>query len=284
MERKTEWKRVSRAEKCPICDKPDWCSVAEDGTVAHCMRLESTQPVESGGWIHRLTNEPIERPAPKPKIIDTTAAGRWNAELEKRRGPTIAYYLAELAKVIDVSLESLNRLRIGYDEKTRRWWMPERDEYGSIVGINARGRDGKKICVPGSKRGLTYADGWQDSDSVMLVEGASDTASALTAGLSAIGRPSNIGGCDMLATMLYPVRWKRIFVFGENDRRKQDELPEKIQEKHKTDCEGCQCCWPGRFGSHQTMMKLREARIEAEVVFPPDDIKDFREWMKSFNP
>ena len=48
--------RVSRNSPCPICHKPDWCEVAEDGTVAHCMREVSDRPLDyrGGGWLHFL--------------------------------------------------------------------------------------------------------------------------------------------------------------------------------------------------------------------------------------
>lgn len=44
------WVRVKRNKPCPICGRPDWCSVSEDGTVVVCMRTESPKPCKSGGW------------------------------------------------------------------------------------------------------------------------------------------------------------------------------------------------------------------------------------------
>jgi hypothetical protein len=52
-----EWREVSRAENCPICEKPDWCSVVgPEGAIeaAVCMRVESTNARPNGGWLHRL--------------------------------------------------------------------------------------------------------------------------------------------------------------------------------------------------------------------------------------
>lgn len=47
------FRRVSRREPCPICGKPDWCSVRSDGAI-HCMRTESARPARNGpGWWHR---------------------------------------------------------------------------------------------------------------------------------------------------------------------------------------------------------------------------------------
>ena len=70
----TDWLRVSRSKPCPICEKPDWCSVSADGAVALCQRVESPKRIGDAGWLHRLIDDPrsYRRPvrtvrlAPKP--------------------------------------------------------------------------------------------------------------------------------------------------------------------------------------------------------------------------
>jgi hypothetical protein len=49
--------RVSRRARCPICGKPDWCSVAADGTIALCMRVASgsVKTARNGAYVHVLT-------------------------------------------------------------------------------------------------------------------------------------------------------------------------------------------------------------------------------------
>ena len=44
--------RVSKQHPCPVCGRPDWCGIAEDGVVAVCMRVESNQTAKNGGWVH----------------------------------------------------------------------------------------------------------------------------------------------------------------------------------------------------------------------------------------
>ena len=65
-------KRVSRKNPCPVCGKPDWCGVAEDGSLAVCMRVSDGSIRESGnnGFVHvlkeRVRNDwepPIHQPA-----------------------------------------------------------------------------------------------------------------------------------------------------------------------------------------------------------------------------
>lgn len=70
--------RCRRSQRCPICGKPDWCSVAADGSFAICMRQSrgSDRRTRNGGFLHRLRlTEEIEtrpsRPAPAPSIVTT---------------------------------------------------------------------------------------------------------------------------------------------------------------------------------------------------------------------
>ena len=49
--------RVSTDNPCPICEKPDWCSVREDGLFAICMREGSEKETADGGWIHLLDTQ-----------------------------------------------------------------------------------------------------------------------------------------------------------------------------------------------------------------------------------
>ncbi len=75
----TTWRKVTKAEPCPICQHTDWCKVSADGAVALCGRIEqgSFQKAKgSGGFLHRLIETPrpdhssngkAVRPKPKPQ-------------------------------------------------------------------------------------------------------------------------------------------------------------------------------------------------------------------------
>lgn len=62
--------RVTRRQRCPICDHSRWCSVAEDGSLAICMRIEagSLKPTRNGGWAHLLDDRPLQ--PIRPRRID----------------------------------------------------------------------------------------------------------------------------------------------------------------------------------------------------------------------
>lgn len=61
-----------------------------------------------------------------------------------------------LSEELGVSVDSINKLGVGYDYIEECWIFAERDECGQIIGLSRRYRDGSKCMVPGSKRGLIY--------------------------------------------------------------------------------------------------------------------------------
>lgn len=81
------WREVSRTCPCPICGKPDWCSVSDDGTWVVCRRAdngEGTHKVDKAGgdyWVYCLAEgprtPPLELPAQQePERADTDTLNR----------------------------------------------------------------------------------------------------------------------------------------------------------------------------------------------------------------
>lgn len=56
----SKWTEVTRLNLCPICGKPDWCSISTDGTWAVCRRVDTGDGLhrvdKSGGdyWLYRI--------------------------------------------------------------------------------------------------------------------------------------------------------------------------------------------------------------------------------------
>ena len=72
-----KWLRVNRRNRCPVCDKPDWCLISEDGKAVICARIESDKPAgnRGAGWIHTLGNfTPLPLPKPRPEAKQTPKA------------------------------------------------------------------------------------------------------------------------------------------------------------------------------------------------------------------
>ena len=305
---KENWIRVSRDRRCPVCEGADNCSVSRDGNAAWCGRVDqgSTRQNDGGQFLHDLrdrketptwprrtdhrpkastnwpSSPPKAKPLPPPKdwgCIAKEAFDINSADTARQ----------ELATMLGVDADALRRLGVGWFGVTRGWSFPERDANGKVIGINRRLVDGQKRREAGGQSGLTFdPDGWLqssvDSVHVYLVEGGSDTAAMLSMGLSAVGRPSNLGGVELLAKLLKPLSSERIIVvIAENDRKPHDSLSLPQQKGHKPDCVGCSKCWPGWFGATRTAERLAVI-LGRQIAWamPPDALKDVREWFRHF--
>jgi hypothetical protein len=177
--------------------------------------------------------------------------------------------LPRLAVELGVDTEALNLLNVGYGkfQGSLCWTFPERTPQGLVVGITRRllePRNGVgKLCAKGGRRGLFFADNWASYNGpCYLVEGASDTAAGLTIGLCVIGRPNNLGGVDMLASLLANFS-RPIVVIGERDKKPDG-------------------TWPGRTGMIETSKRLAKAlRRPIKAMLPPDGSKDLRAWLNA---
>lgn len=273
-----KWIDVKPDNPCPICGKPDWCRITENGEVVHCKRVESDWPNKNGiGWYHKMTEASVKplarRVQEKKRRTDAEQHARFVKELRRAR---TAPHVVMLGEKLGVCPAVLDILYIGWDGKG--WVVPERNWRGDILGLHRRlavpvnGKD--KFYVPGSYAGLVYADEWQTrypDEPILIVEGMSDTAAAMTLGFSAIGRPSCLGGLRHLVPMLRQVRERRIIVVAERDRKRLD--------NHGT-CACCMRCWPGKFGAIKLAVELR-ARLGRRVEWqmPPGRAKDLRAFL-----
>jgi len=288
-QRQSDWKSVTRQNPCPICGKTSWCRTTDGGRAVNCKR----QTVASGSWqlvktvsegaIFRLddglsgvrTFQPrtiSTKPAPvKPQPARPALWGDMAAGWQRAAGDQVQL----LAGQLGVSVASLHQLGCGWDQAKRCWTFPARDGDQQVIGIAQRletsrlNREGKvitKAMITGSRQGLFYdlASWSQGSGPILLVEGASDTAAALTMGLAAVGRPSNRGGIDHLARLLRDVPADRpIVVVGERDQKPDGN-------------------WPGRDGAVSTATQLAKALHRAILwAVTPDLAKDTREFLRA---
>lgn len=245
------------------------------------MRTESERQASDGnGWIH-FSNDPhappvehVKKPVPKlsPEECEKLAKDCYQS-------PDAASVRVGVAGSLGVSVSSLEALRVGSgsDYNGVRWssW-PCRDGQGRIVGLTRRYKDGGKKTFPGSRAGVFCARDWhKQKGPVLILEGGSDVAAALDAGLCAIGRPSNTGGVHYLLDALKTHASNRpVLVIGEND-----EKPEKRGQLEfcRVDCSGCANCWPGKYGAEAVADRLG---IPGNVMMPPGGMKDFREMVR----
>ena len=71
-----QWVRVSSRHPCPICQKPDWCLISQDGKAVICARTESSKPsgTKGAGWFHDLDRATTPPPATHANTTRTPKA------------------------------------------------------------------------------------------------------------------------------------------------------------------------------------------------------------------
>lgn len=174
-----------------------------------------------------------------------------------------------LARELGVSTSSLKGLGVGWNEAEKCYTFPELDHAGQCVGIMRRFTDGRKRAMPGGKRGIILPANWLAWDNeeppgpILIPEGASDVAAALTMNLKAIGRPSATGGLEHLTPFLsrQPSQ-QEVYVVGERD--------EKPDGK-----------WPGKEAAEKMAQGIAD-QLGRKVgwTLPPKEFKDLREYLQ----
>lgn len=250
--------RCTKRLPCPICSRPDWCSVASDGAVAVCMRIGdgARKQTANGGWFHILRDDGAPA-APMPRQVETPPPDWTDAVLERHR-QTPRRWLADLAEDLGLTVPALDRLRV-FRCESPPWrgcsgW-PMRWANGKVVGIRVRTPQGRKISIKGSRNGLFLP--WTPvplSGPVLVVEGNSDCAAALSLGIFAIGRPSCVGGEDQLAKVLRGR--ENCAIFADRDG-------------------------PGLEGAQALGTFLGLHVAEVVLATPPDPHKDLRDWLRA---
>jgi hypothetical protein len=258
-------KRATKSTPCPICGKPDWCSVSDNGDVAFCMRIQSNMPCKNSAWLHFLKELDRSRPprhrAPMPAPAKQVAfdAARYHASIRKAWD---SVWLDGVAVELGVNMDALERLQPGYDSFNKAVGFPMRDADGKVLGIRLRNSNGEKWAVSGSHDGLFFDPSLVLSGDRELVicEGPTDTAAAYTLGLPAVGRSSCMTGLELLKALCFRLKVRLVTIVSDLD-----------SPKHKPDGS----IWrPGIEGAMTLGSKL--GRLH-RVVIPPK--KDLREWV-----
>ncbi len=244
-------RRVNRQRLCPVCEKHDWCLVAEDGSAAICARVSdgSTKRVGDAGWLHQLRPGAIPRP---PRRVEAAARPAVDCEklMQQYRERISRRQVAMLARALGVSAASLDRLSVGWDGEA--FAFPMRDADGQVIGIRRRFSSGKKVCVPGSRNGLFIPEGLTGKGVLVICEGPTDCAAALDLGFEAIGRPN----CNSKVRMT--VRYaggREAIVVADNDV-------------------------VGIAGARILADALTARGSRVRVVVPPAGVKDLRDWAR----
>lgn len=208
--------RVSRNNRCPICQKDSWCLVSSRGVL--CMRVESNHPVtlSSGetGYVHLLSNPLPIRPEPKPRHDDRPTFGP--DLIDQWRSKTSAYKMSYHAGELGLPASALLRLGVCYAEDYKAWAWPMRTWCNRVVGIRLRSASGFKWAVPGSRQGIFIPDS-EPQSTCLIAEGPTDTAAAIMLGFYAIGRPSCSACVEDIVKIVESRSIRRVIILSDND-------------------------------------------------------------------
>lgn len=216
----TEWRRTSRYNPCPVCRKPDWCTVAADGSVACCMRTPSDKPARNGGYIHRLSPDLFGKPAtpaakktPPPGLSAEAVGSLW-ARWALDTGDSM---VQDLSTRLGVNAVACRAIGAAWAWPYDAWAFPMHDGAGEFRGIRLRSEAGEKWALTGGRQGIFLPDTPPPGHSAYVCEGPTDLAAVLSLGFWGIGRPSCTGGAAEIAAYCRRHGVRELSILADND-------------------------------------------------------------------
>jgi hypothetical protein len=292
------WVRITQLKiRCPICSRPDYCTVSADGAVCNCPRTPNDHPIY--GQRRRVGRLPApprrgrgpgdrQRPAVARRAVHCPARpdaapgsfGRAVPHVREPRPPR------RLRPPLGLSAASLARLGCGWADGVPMWrqrhgaerplyaWaFPMRDDLLRITGLRLRGEDDRKFSFTGGHEGLFVPENLTGDGPLLLPEGPTSCAACLDLGYEAIGRPNDAGGVRLLSALL----GRR---FGQSKRRRDlVVVADNDPPKHRPDGT---VFYPGQDGAERVAGELAAAGWHVKVIQPTrPDTKDVRDWLRA---
>jgi hypothetical protein len=268
-----ELERVTRTDRCTICNHGDWCSRSADGTFVICMRTASDHQTKNGGWLHWLKRSEQRRRyrgirvrAIKLNINPIDFEERMR-DYQRAVHPIL---LSEYAADLGLTPEALMQIGIGraFDGGRQAadagdvmrggagWALPMFDAHMKVIGIKIRFASGEKRSIAGSREGVFVPCDLSGGSEIVIAEGPTDTAALLDLGFNAFGRPNCTGGVPLVLDLINVRRPKTAVICADNDL-------------------------PGHHGAEVLARQLALWVPTVRVITPPCGIKDARAWKRA---
>jgi len=213
--------RVTKAHPCPVCGHDTWCMVGDEQII--CMRVTSQRSkiLSSGetAYLHSVGEkfstqifQAMKQKAEPEYHLDIKKHQKYLNWINKDRR------LSDLANTLGVEEGALHLLGCQHAGKHDTYSFPMRDGKENVVGFRLRGSDGSKYAVKGSHQGLFIPQSAPpQGEPVLIVEGPTDCAAAISIGFFAIGRPSCSGGIYQLKEYLIRYRIRSAVIVADLD-------------------------------------------------------------------
>lgn len=207
--------RVNKTNRCVVCGKDTWCLYGKDMVV--CMRVQSDRAKTfKGGEVGYFHQRDPNAPAPKYvkpkreyKINATNLLSEWSHNSRMSDIP-------RFAALLGVSEKSLYDIRCVPAPWDNAWGFAMKDGYGNNIGIRVRNEQGRKWAVTGSHAGIFYPS-YPPPKRIIIVEGPTDSAAAITLGFFPVGRPSCSGGSEHIMAFIRKHRVQEVVIVADND-------------------------------------------------------------------
>jgi hypothetical protein len=249
-----EWHRVTRENPCPICKKPDWCSVSDDNSAVICMRIPSHKQVGEAGCLHHLKKGSKKRRRPT-RVIKSISRGAFDQQHKDYQADLQPQQVDWLSKQLGVSLDALRSFELGWKDDSSGFTFPIKFANEDICGIQIRTTDHGKFVVKGSMTRGLFVPTNLDPDRVCFVtEGVSDACALATLGFQAYARFSKATSPTIVNGLARHRELKHLVIVGDNDA---DE---------------------GGRQSAQRCAAYCKAFRKTQLLFPPT--KDVRQWVR----
>jgi len=254
----SQFERVNKSNKCPVCAGTDWCLVAQDKTAVICPRTEkgSAKYIDGSGHLHILVSKAMSQ----DDLQARRAVQSYRSELPLHNDimaqmmktmllKSESARLADMVKTTELPQEVWLDLMIGHSRVRSAYSFPMFRKGHQLIGIRFRSASGKKFSQKGSREGLFIPKSFSaDKRPVVVCEGPTDTATALSFDFRTVGRPSCLGGQKLLVELL---RGQHVCVLADSDG-------------------------PGQTGAQKLAEALGPVTKTVSIATPP--AKDLREW------
>ncbi len=204
--------RVGPDLPCPVCGKSDGCVVHKSGAYAVCYHVQS-EKLWKIGYVHELNGltDNVRKALSVPYKALSPVNRDWDALNAVFVATITDKQTEQLATNLNVATNSIRDLSVGWSSTHQAYTIPVRNEKCQIVGIQTRTLNGQKKMIRGSQAGVfmkgLYTGNhttalFRNTGVTFIVEGASDTATALTINLNVVGRFNAVSCADILTHLL----------------------------------------------------------------------------------